>query len=272
MTKEDIKAAIQSGIESRINAHKRKQQKRQLTALTLVVLPLVILGTWLLLPAQPTTVVQKFSTQKGQLDTIFMQDGSRLTLAGNSNITVTESDTGSSVILHAGECYFEIEKQKSHPFQVITNDTRTTVLGTAFTVSKHDSSKPAEIRLKEGKITVAANNKSTILLPGERFFWLENKNAFTTDSISIDAIGNWQSERIVWDKLNIRQIIYQLENRFPIKISATENVLAQDHQYSLSFNRSISIENLLDILSAITSDEKLKFELNNQNQSISIKK
>jgi ferric-dicitrate binding protein FerR (iron transport regulator) len=271
LTKEQLKASIQAGIESRIQAHKKRQRKKLFIGASFIILPLLLLTGWFLLPT-PTAAIAQYSTHTGQFDTIYMKDGSRLSLAGNSTITVSESDTGSSVTLLYGECFFEIEKQKKHPFQVITNDTRTTVVGTAFTVSKPDAAKPAEIRLKEGKISIAANQQQTVLYPGERFFWDEQHHQFGTDSISTEAIGNWRADRIVWDKLNIRQIIFQLENIFPIKISATDNVLAQHHQYSLSFNRSISIESLLEILSAITSDEKLKFELNKQNQSISIKK
>lgn len=202
---------------------------------------------------------------------LYLKDGSRLTLAGNTSITVVEADTGSAVTLHAGECYFEIEKQQ-YPFRVITNDTRTTVLGTAFTVSKPIADQPAEIRLKHGKIAVTASLLNTIILPGERVYWNPTINAFQKDSVSVDAIGNFTANRIVWDKLNIAQIIYHIENRFPVSITASPDVLAQQHQYSLSFNRSISIEDLVDILSAITSDEKLKFDWKQKSQSINITK
>ncbi|WP_290794013.1 FecR family protein [Flavihumibacter sp. UBA7668] len=270
-TKEELKNAIREGIESRIKAHKRKQERKLFAGISLAALPLFLIAVWLLVPASGSQA-SYYATTTGNFDTIYLKDGSCITLAGNSAITVTESDTGSFVNLHQGECFFEIQKQKKQPFHVFTTDTKTTVVGTAFTVSKPDSTKPAEIRLKEGIVQVAAFDQSTILHPGERFFWRDSQQSFSTDSISSDAIGNWNAERIVWDKLNIRQIKYQLENSFAINIRANAEVLAQNHQYSLSFNRSISIENLLEILSAITREEKLVFQLDAKQQELIIKK
>lgn len=270
-TKEEVKNAIREGIESRIRVHKRKQQRKLVTGISLAALPLLLITIWLFVPASGSQA-SYYATTTGRFDTIYLNDGSRLTLAGNSAITVTESDTGSFVNLHQGECFFEIQKQKKQPFQVYTSDTKTTVVGTAFTVSKPDSTQPAEIRLKEGIVTIAANNQSNTLHPGERFYWLDKQQSYSIDAISTDAIGNWNSERIIWDKLTISQIKYQLENSFNISIHANAEVLAQTHQYSLSFNRSISIENLLEILSAITKEEKLVFQFDPKKQELSIKK
>lgn len=56
----------------------------------------------------------------------------------------------------SGEAFFEIRKDQNHPFYVFAGEMVTRVLGTSFTIKAYDNDPVVNVRVKSGKVSVAA--------------------------------------------------------------------------------------------------------------------
>ena len=83
---------------------------------------------------QKTAMLSK-STGQGQKLSFYLDDGSKVMLNASSMITFPNKFTGDErkVVLE-GEAYFEVVKDASKPFMVISGNYMTRVLGTSFVV------------------------------------------------------------------------------------------------------------------------------------------
>lgn len=75
-----------------------------------------------------------FQTGTGELLEAVLKDGSHVTLDTQSELEVAFTDAERLVRLDRGQVYFEVAKDKSHPFVVEVNGRRLVAVGTAFDV------------------------------------------------------------------------------------------------------------------------------------------
>ena len=73
-----------------------------------------------------------------------------------------------------GEAFFEVAKDKAHPFTVSTQELNVEVLGTKFNASSYTEDVTTDIVLVEGKVALykdkKENNNSVKLTPGSKRF------------------------------------------------------------------------------------------------------
>ena len=93
-----------------------------------------------------------FATSIGENRTVTLQDGSRITLGGNTRIEVALSETARSIELARGEAFFAVAKDPDRPFRVRAGDTAVTAIGTQFNV-RRDSDR-AVVTVTEGRVVV----------------------------------------------------------------------------------------------------------------------
>ncbi|RYE43332.1 MAG: DUF4974 domain-containing protein, partial [Sphingobacteriales bacterium] len=112
-------------------------------------------------------------TANGEQYSVSLPDGTKVWLNAASSIkfpTTFASSINRTVEL-TGEAYFEVAKNKSHPFVVKTEKQEIKVLGTHFNVSSYPEEKLTKTTLLEGSVQVFArdNASSTATLkPGQQ--------------------------------------------------------------------------------------------------------
>jgi transmembrane sensor len=97
-------------------------------------------------------------TEKAQITTSTLEDGTEVTLNANSNIEVTYYRNRRHVHLHHGEAIFKVAKDPNRPFVVETDTTIITVLGTRFAVNK--LSQFVRVSVEHGQVRVESKNAS----------------------------------------------------------------------------------------------------------------
>ena len=86
-----------------------------------------------------------------------LPDGSSVVLKRDSKITYPEEFTGDKrEVSLSGEAFFEVQKNAAKPFFVYAGEIVTRVLGTSFTVRAYDHDEMVSVRVKSGKVVVAA--------------------------------------------------------------------------------------------------------------------
>eukprot|EP00697_Spironema_sp_BW2_P011204 gnl/Spiro4/26813_TR13323_c0_g1_i1.p1 gnl/Spiro4/26813_TR13323_c0_g1~~gnl/Spiro4/26813_TR13323_c0_g1_i1.p1 ORF type:complete len:281 (+),score=-36.24 gnl/Spiro4/26813_TR13323_c0_g1_i1:1406-2248(+) len=110
----------------------------------------------------------------------------------------------------SGESFFEITKDKAHPFVIYSSHLTTTVWGTSFRVRDIKNTATAEVAVVTGKVSVeisavnknnhAINTKvgsSVMLLPKQKVIYETAHNG-----LQVEAVGKLSSIRL-WQKANL---------------------------------------------------------------------
>ncbi len=111
---------------------------------TAAAIALVLISTYLIQMSLFTK--NRLITLTSTTDTLSVRlpDGSRITLNRNTKLTYYEAFKGNRSLELTGEAFFEVEKDKEHPFIVNTSAGTVRVLGTSFNV---DATRVKEMRL-----------------------------------------------------------------------------------------------------------------------------
>lgn len=130
----------------------------------------------------------------GNITTHTLDDGSRVTLSGNSQMEVTFYRHERHIQLKKGEAIFDVTKDPNRPFIVETDLAKVTVLGTRFAVNK--LSKLVRISVDHGSVRVEPNSQnpemaehSKLLTNGQVVEVYPNKTAVITQRRAADAFA-----------------------------------------------------------------------------------
>ncbi|MFU1857146.1 FecR domain-containing protein [Sphingobacterium sp. NGMCC 1.201703] len=96
-----------------------------------------------------------------------LPDGSTVTLNRNTELAYasTWSNKNRNVKLKKGEVFFQVKKDKKHPFVIETGNSKITVLGTSFNVRRIP--KATEVIVATGLVKVAYADKEIFLRPDQ---------------------------------------------------------------------------------------------------------
>ena len=153
-----------------------------------------------------------------------------------------------------GEAFFDVAKDKAHPFVVKTRGVDVKVLGTKFNVSSYKEDSDINTVLIEGSVKLCdANdaNKKTMLVPGEKGTWNSNNKDIAVNQVDTRFYTEWINGEIVFRKTAFRDIIIKLERTYNVTIENNrEDIL--DKKFNASFNKNIeSIEKVLETMGKI---------------------
>nr|WP_068887659.1 FecR family protein [Pedobacter panaciterrae] len=98
------------------------------------------------------------STPKGGQYQIILPDGTKVWLNAASHLKFPTTFTGlvNRRVELSGEAYFEVSKDKSHPFLVVSNKQTVEVLGTHFNINSYADDPNTKTTLLEGSVSVTS--------------------------------------------------------------------------------------------------------------------
>lgn len=190
-----------------------------------------------------------------------LSDGSKVTLNKNSSITLA-SDFGDKFrdVKLDGEAYFVVSKDKSRPFSVETNGTRTEVLGTSFNVKSKDNE--VITTLVEGSIMFTSNNFEKVLSPNEELRYNVGTSKYEKYVCDVQLNTAWVSGRFNYSGISFGAFANKLEAIYNKKIHIKDSELT-NHIVSASFLVEEPIE---DILDALKGELKFSYVVDSANQ------
>lgn len=189
-------------------------------------------------------VINTLTTDKGETYQVLLPDGSQVWLNAASSLTypVNLNEHTKRSIKLDGEAYFEVSKDKRHPFVVVTNNQKVEVLGTHFNINAYSDEPTTKTSLLEGSVKV---NDKTILKPGEQSIMEDEKIAITT--FDPDKVIAWKNGKFVFDEENIQSIMRKLSRWYNVEVSYRGEL--KDRNFTASISRFDKISKILDKLS-----------------------
>ena len=164
-------------------------------------------------PAEPAISERIYQTSIGEVDTFTLEDGSEVTLAGNSRLAVLQMDDRRVVELLEGDSYFKVTRDEQRPFTVRAPQLTVTVLGTQFEVnSKPDHD---EVSVAEGRVEVATQDQAgkVQLTVGERA--RVDRDGIATAQFDPSRIAGWRDGRLSFVNAPLEELVAEANRYYP---------------------------------------------------------
>lgn len=174
------------------------------------------------------------TTAKGETYQLRLPDGSLVWLNAASSITYRAAliERGERSVELDGEAYFEVAKDKVHPFVVVSKKQRVEVLGTHFNINTYPDESTAKTTLIEGAVKISSipggeAPTATILKPAQQAV-LNSSGQLSVKNVNTDDAISWKNGDFVFNnedfKITMRKIARWYDVEIVYDASVPENI------------------------------------------------
>lgn len=239
------------------------------------------------------TQINTLSTPRGGTFQIILPDGTKVKLNAASSLQFPTTFTGVPTrrVVLAGEAYFEVSKDKKHPFIVHALNQEIKVLGTHFNVNAYTDEKQIKTTLLEGSVSVSVasadvkkknsgdspsprNNvninyaltptKGALRLNGERsgVILKPNEQAVSTgNQIKVGQVDaqesvSWTNGYFLFEGASMESIMKEFSRWYDIQVVFVNGY--PKGQYTATLEKNISLGKALELLKMKDFDLKLQ--------------
>ncbi|MEG1400870.1 FecR family protein [Bacteroides sp.] len=198
------------------------------------------------------------SVPAGQRANITLPDGSNVWLNARTTMQYANSfNRNERVVILKGEAYFDVAKDKKHPFIVQTEKYDVEVLGTQFNVSAYPGEEEFETALIHGSVKInlqADPCKSIKLVPDQKAVLKDGKLEIT----KLDDCDSyrWKEGLICFKDKSFLDMMKCFEQYYGVQI-IVNNKEALKYYYTGKFRQADGIDYALNILQ---KDINIKYE------------
>lgn len=214
-----------------------------------------------------TVSYNTLSTPRGGQYKLLLADGTRVWLNAASSIRYPTTFTGTDREVEiSGEAYFEIAKNASMPFRVLTvsnpgdNDPMTIdVLGTHFNVNAYGDEPVVRTTLIEGLVKVSKGKNTAMLKPGQAAQVRKDGAVQQLSGVDLEAAVAWKDGLFEFDDEELPVILREISRWYAIDIEYAGAVPTDKFTGSVSRNTTLSgvlkILKLSDIQFAVSNNK-----------------
>lgn len=186
------------------------------------------------------------STANGETYRVRLPDGSLVWLNAASSLTYAFSlnNRGERWVKLSGEAYFEIAKDKKHPFVVKTDRQQVQVLGTHFNVNSYEDEPMATTTLLEGSVRVTGAGTEMLLKPGQEAK-LSTKGLVVGEANMAMATA-WKNGQMVFKKTDIQYVMRQISRWYNVEVEYQGQM--PDYTITGEVSREASLSSILKVL------------------------
>lgn len=159
-------------------------------------------GTWIGLYAD-------VSTQPGEVRALRLDDGSLLTLNGDSALDWQFVDGRREVRLYRGEADFQVAHDPVRPFTVSAGDARIRVTGTRFDVRLEEGG--VDLAVSEGRVLASSDGREPIPVVGGQQVQWRSGNLQAPQALDARQRLAWQRGKLVFRDRPLEQVFAELE-------------------------------------------------------------
>lgn len=204
------------------------------------------------------TGIQTISTPNGGQYQIMLPDGTKAWLNAASSLTYPTSFVSLKTrkVELSGEAYFEVAKDKNHPFIVQSGKQQVEVLGTHFNINSYADEQATTTTLLEGsvKVSIANTKASQILKPGQQAS-LSGDN-LTVGKADLEEAMAWKNGYFRFNDESITSIMRKLSRWYNIEVQYQGDVPTGGLNGKVSRYKNISA-----VLKALESTQVVHFKI-----------
>lgn len=187
-------------------------------------------------------------TPRGGQYQLILSDGTKVWLNANSSLKYPISFSKTERLIELkGEAYFEVTKNKSAPFKVISNNQVLEVLGTHFNINGYEDEHDIKTTLIEGSVKISDHSNQTkiFLKPGQQSSFQKSK--FEISNVDTEAAVAWKNGYFTFDKTTLETIMRQVSRWYDVEVTYQDKTIKD-----LLFSGNVSrFENATQVLSIL---------------------
>jgi transmembrane sensor len=197
------------------------------------------------------------STPRGGTYQITLSDGTKVWLNAASSLTYTPAlnENGIRRVKLAGEGYFEVAKDKAHPFRVTTSRQTIEVLGTHFNVNSYSDDRTNRTSLLEGSVAVSFSGQRYRLKPGQQA--IVGLNAIQVNNFDVEEAIAWKNGMFMFSGQELESIMNQVSRWYDVTVEYNDDSIKKQ-----TFDGSVSrFQNISQLLEVLESTGSVHFKL-----------
>lgn len=204
--------------------------------------------------------VNTLSTGRGETYILVLPDHSKVWLNAASSITYSTNLVDSKGVRQVqlqGEAYFEVFKDKRHPFIVNTENQRVEVLGTHFNINSYADEAVTATTLLEGSVKISTAKFSRLLKPNQQALQRKDGNVEIRE-VNTDDVVAWKDGYFIFEDETLENIMLRVSRWYDVEIDYAKDV--DKHKlYGGGVSRYDDVSTVLEIL-ASTKNIHFKIE------------
>lgn len=191
-----------------------------------VLLPLLAVGLWLWMQPPNQNLIVEATGEKEQ-KAIVLPDGSEVWLNENTTISYASNFEPRFVTLE-GEAFFDVERLEESPFEILSGEAKTRVLGTSFNVRAISEESFIEVTVETGLVELISQKEEKIIA-----IEAGNSGVFSKENLEIEKTktqipnaSSWKTLLLEFEETPMENVIQSLERHFGISIeTANQDIL-----------------------------------------------
>jgi transmembrane sensor len=233
------------------------------------------------------------TTKRGSKSKVQLPDGTEVWLNADSRLTYNESFAGvSREVQLTGEAYFDVVKDKDHPFIIHTTSIDIRILGTTLNVRSYCNEKNTEAALIRGSVEITLRNspgKKIILEPNEKLVVQNGKAKVISDRAQApgmeprddhepmmvlgkvhfqkkDSVATevlWVKNKLAFDGESLKDVAMKIERWYDVRVVISDESL-KGTLYSAVFED----ESLRQVMEALRMTGNFRYSINKKEVTI----
>ncbi|MDB5150016.1 MAG: FecR family protein [Mucilaginibacter sp.] len=157
------------------------------------------------------------TTQRGGQYQVILPDGSQVWLNAESSLKYPARFNGSSREVELnGEAYFEVAKDKRHPFKVSANNMQVEVLGTHFNIMDYKDESATKTTLLEGSVKILKGQVQQMIVPGQLAIVSENIKVIT---VNVEEAVEWKNGNFNFSHEKLESIMRKIARWYDVDVT-----------------------------------------------------
>jgi len=236
-----------------------------------LLIPLIIGGIYMMVQnSTPNNSYAEISAPQGSRVQFTLPDGSMGHLNGGSRLKYPANFSDNRNVSLSGEAYFEVTKDKKHPFTVQTKYADVQVFGTKFDVCAYEGDQEVFTTLEEGSVKVLNKTGKTyaMLNPGEQNVISTSNGKMQNIPVKTNLYTSWKDEMLRFNNSPFDEVIKKMERWYGVKINLDKSL-----KYSENYTFTVRTESLKELLELLSFTTPMSYEIDNDTVMIySLKK
>ena len=190
--------------------------------------------------------INTITTPRGGQYEVILGDGTSVKLNAASYIRFPEFFSGATREIELnGEAYFEVAKDKAHPFIVKANGTQVQVFGTHFNINAYSDNPDITTTLLEGSVKMSKGTAAIMLLPGQQGTVNQNGSSIKVQKADVEANMAWINGFFIFHDQSIVNIMKQVSRWYDVDIEY-QDAQVQENEFGGTISKYKDIKELLD--------------------------
>ena len=165
---------------------------------------------------------KQFAVKLGEHAQIKLSDGTKIWLNAGSVLKYPKEFKGDTREVYlSGEAFFDVAKDKKHPFIIHTNKMDTKVLGTSFNVQAYPDQTTQEVSVATGRVNVKSTvtEENVYVTPGQKVVFKSQDNKLQAfKDVPVNTISLWRKNIMVFEETPLSEVVATINRNYNVAI------------------------------------------------------